>query len=100
MKLRIMLPAIMALTLFAAAPASADIYARYAYAPQGGGGAGPYAPSCRGYKNFNQRQRCTTLRGLYYRHHYYRRHYYRRHYHHHYYHHHYYYRHHYYSHRR
>jgi hypothetical protein len=83
MKMRFLLPAVAALTLLIASPASAQIYARYGYAPQGGGGAGPYALQCRGYRNFQQRQRCTTLSRMrwHHRHHY--RHHHRRHHHHH-----------------
>jgi hypothetical protein len=58
---RLILPALAALALLAANPASAQFYSRYSYAPQGGGGAGPYALQCRRFANFNQREHCTTL---------------------------------------
>jgi hypothetical protein len=70
MRIGILLPAFAAVTLLGAAPASAQ-YARYwDYAPQqGGGGAGPYAPECQSFHNFNQKQECTemVMAGRYYR---------------------------------
>jgi hypothetical protein len=64
MTTRILLPAITALTLCAAGPASAGPFGHQ----QGGGGAGPYTLNCKVYENFHQRQRCTqiTLNGAYY----------------------------------
>jgi hypothetical protein len=61
MKARFMLPAIAALALLAAAPASAQSLARGGYDPQGGGGAGPYVLGCRAFQNFNQKQRCSDI---------------------------------------
>ena len=62
MNMRLVPPAIAALTLLAAAPASAQTHSRHsAYALQGGGGAGPYTLQSRRFANFNQRERCTQL---------------------------------------
>jgi len=61
MKAKLLLPAIASLALLAAVPASAQTFARFGYDPQGGGGAGPYALSCRRFANFNQRQHCTQM---------------------------------------
>jgi hypothetical protein len=85
MKTRFALPLLGALALFAASVTASPASARYyGYAPQGGGGAGPYALQCRRYANFVQSQHCTDLVHLgYYRHRYS---YYRHHHdHHHYY---------------
>jgi hypothetical protein len=46
MTMRILLPAIAALALSAAAPASAQMLGPFGD-EQGGGGAGPYTPNCK-----------------------------------------------------
>ena len=62
MRMQIALPAVAALALLAAAPASAQIYGGYwGMDQQGGGGAGPYAPECQSFRNYNQRQECTLM---------------------------------------
>jgi hypothetical protein len=57
--MRIMIPMIASLALVFAAPSSAQIFPRYGYDEQGGGGAGPYDLRCQTFRNYNQRQRCT-----------------------------------------
>jgi len=68
MTMRILLPAVAALTLLSAAPASAQYAPYWGYAPQGGGGAGPYALQCQRFHNYNQREECTemAMAGRYY----------------------------------
>ena len=60
---RIAFSALVAMGLFSATAASAQVYGgpQWGYDRQGGGGAGPYAPQCLHFRNYNQRQHCTQM---------------------------------------
>ena len=74
MNLRVLVPMAASLALLAAVPASAATHGHYrpvvyGSSEQGGGGAGPYDPRCQSFRNYNQRQACTSAveGGLQYR---------------------------------